>query len=141
MIQKNTKGFTLIEILIVVNIVAILAGLASVLYVEFGNEARCAEVYGVFPRIIRSQGLYATQYNRYYTALDHDAFRVRGVNLSETQYFTYSTFENEFSSFSIKADATDWAAGGWILYNMKGSPQWDSDGVMIKRDWLPESMH
>jgi prepilin-type N-terminal cleavage/methylation domain-containing protein len=140
MITKN-KGFTLLELLIVVNIVAILAGFSSVLYLEFGNEARCAEVYGVFPQIIRSQGLHATKYNRYYMALDHDELRAHGVDLSETQYFTYATFENEFSSFSIKADATDWAAGGWILFNMKGSPQWSSDGVLIKRDWLPESMN
>jgi len=138
MIRKN-KGFTLIELLIVVNIVAILAGLASVLYLEFGNEARCAEVYGVFSRIIRSQGLHTTRYNRYYVALDHDEFRAHGLDLSETEYFTYSTFENEFSSFSIKADATDWATGGWILFNMKGSPQWSADGVMIKREWLPVS--
>ena len=135
---KRNQGFTLVELLIVVNIVAVLAGLASVIYSEFGNEARCAEVYGFFSQIIQTQGLHAIKYNRYYTALTHDELRIHGVDLSEAEYFTYSTFENEFSSFSIRADATDWAAGGWVLFNMKGSPQWSSDGMLIKKDWLPE---
>jgi prepilin-type N-terminal cleavage/methylation domain-containing protein len=137
MATKN-RGFTLVELLVVVNIVAVLAGLASVIYSEFSNEARCAEVYAFFPQIIQSQGLYAIKHNRYYTALTHDELRTHGVDLSEAEYFSYSTAENEFSSFSIRADATEWAAGGWIVFNMKGRPQWSSDGVLIKEDWLPE---
>lgn len=136
-VMRNTKGLTLIELLVVINIVAILVGIGSVYYSEFGDEARCTEIYGVFPGIIRSQGLHAMQYNGYYTALDHDELRGRGVNLSEARYFRYSTFPDESGSFTIHADATDWAPTGWVEFSMKGSPQWSSDDVLIKREWLP----
>lgn len=135
--QRNSRGFTLIELLIVMNIVAILMGLAVVYYAEFGNEARYSEIYGVFPRIIRSQKVYATEHGQYYTALDHGEFLARGVDLSAARYFTYSTFPNEFGAFSIRADTTDWAPGGWVLFAMNGTPTWSSDGAIIKDDWLP----
>jgi prepilin-type N-terminal cleavage/methylation domain-containing protein len=137
-VKRSIKGLTLIELLVAVNVAAILAGVASVYYAEFGNEARYTEIYQVFPRIIRSQGIYAIQHDGYYTAPDHDALRVRGIDLSEVQYFDYSTFHDEFSSFSIRAEAGDWAPGGWVLFNMKQNPQWTADGVMIRTEWLPE---
>jgi prepilin-type N-terminal cleavage/methylation domain-containing protein len=136
-LTRNCRGFTLIELLVVVNIVAVLAGMAVVLYAELGYEARCTEFYGVFSRIIRSQNLYVMEHHRHYTALNQDQWEVHGVDLSDTQYFTYSTFPDESSSFSIRAEATDWAPGGWVLLRMRGDPQWNSDGEVIKRAWLP----
>lgn len=138
-VMRNVKGMTLIELLVVVNIAAILVGMGSVYYSEFSDEARCTEIYSVLPRIIRSQGLYAIQYNGYYTAVDHDELRVKGVDLSEVQLFNYSTFPDvESGSFTIHADATGWAPTGWVEFKMKGSPQWNSDGILIKREWLPD---
>ncbi len=136
-LMNHNKGLALIELLIVVNILAILSAAGSILYSEYSDEARLVEIYTLFPQIIRSQGLYATQYNRYYTASNHDEFRAHGVDLSEVQYFSYSTFPDD-SSFSIRAEATDWAAGGWVLFSMKGSPQWSSDDVIIKSQGLPQ---
>jgi len=131
------KGLTLVELLVIVNIVAILAGVASVLLSEYGDEARALEAYNVFPQIIRSQRFYYMQHNQYYTA-DHDQLKDHGVDVSEARYFAYSTFLNESSTFSVRADATEWATGGWILYAHKGDPTWSCDGVLIKRSWLPE---
>lgn len=136
-VRSNTKGLTLVELLVAVNVLAILVGVASIFYSEFGDEARCTEIYTVFPQIIRSQGLYAMKYNQYYSALDHNELQMHGVDLSEVQYFSYSTFPDD-SSFSIKAQATDWAPGGWVLYKMRGDPEWSSDNVLIKRHWLPD---
>jgi Tfp pilus assembly protein PilE len=137
-VRRNNRGFTLIELLVIVNIVAILFGVASAYYVEFGDEARYTEIYGVFPQIIRSQAFYALQYNGYYTALNRDELKTHGVDVSDVYHFTYSTFPNDASSFSVRADATDWAFGGWVLFNMKETPQWSSDGTVIRREWLPE---
>ena len=138
MTQKNLeKGLTLIELLVVVNIVAILAGAASVLLAEYSDEARALEVYNFFPQIIRSQKFYYIRHNQYYIA-NRGELKDHGVDVSESAYFTYSTFLIGFSSFSVRADATEWAAGGWVQYDHQGDPAWSCDGVLFKNSWLPE---
>ena len=135
--KSSQRGFTLVELLVVVNIVAVLVGVAVIISSEFGTESRCLEIYTVLPQIIRSQTVYCMKNNRYYAA-EHNDFRNYSVDLSETMYFTFSTFPNEFSSFSARADATAWAPGGWAVYNHRGDPTWTCDGVQIRRSWLPE---
>ena len=135
--RYRTKGFTLIELLVVVNIVAVLAGIASVVHSERTGEARCMELYTVLPQIMRSQSVHYLQHNQYYLA-DHDDLGSHGVDLSEAQAFRYSTFLNEFSSYSVRAEATSWAPGGWVVYHQRGEPRWNCDGTVIKRNWLPD---
>jgi prepilin-type N-terminal cleavage/methylation domain-containing protein len=134
--KVSPKGLTLIELLIVVNIIAILVGTASIALSEYSDEAKCLEFYNVFPQMIRSQKFHVMKYNQYYAA-NHNELKDQSVDLSEAGYFTYSTFPNEFGSFSARADARAWAAGGWVLYNDMGDPTWSSDGALIKKDWLP----
>ena len=135
--RVSEQGFTLVELLVVVSIVAILVGLAAIISTKYGSESRCAEVYNVLPQIIRSQASYYMKHNQYYAA-HHNELKDYGVDLSEVKYFTYSAFPNELSSFSVRADATEWAAGGWVLYDHRGGLTWSCDGVLIQRDWLPE---
>ena len=89
--KNSQKGFTLIELMIVVNILAILIGAASVALSEYSYESRCLEVYNVFAQIIRSQAFHFMQYNQYYAANPNE-LKTHGVDLSEAVYFTYSTF-------------------------------------------------
>jgi prepilin-type N-terminal cleavage/methylation domain-containing protein len=135
--RKAQKGLTLVELLIVVNILAILIAAATIVVSEYGSESRSTEIYAVLPQIIRCQAFCYMKNNEYYTA-DHNELRNHGVDLSGAKYFTYSTFPNEVGFFSVRADATEWAAGGWALYNHRGDPTWSSDGVLIKRNWLPQ---
>jgi len=133
----SQKGFSLIELLLVVNILAILVGTASIALSEYSDEARCLEIFSVFPQIIRSQKFHVIKHDQHYSA-NHNELRGFGVDVSNADYFSYSTFPNEFGSFSVRADASDWAPGGWALYNNMGDPEWSSDGVLIKSHWLPE---
>lgn len=94
----SQKGLTLIELLIVVNIVAVLVGVASITLSEYSDEARCMEVYNVLPQIIRSQKFHYMKHNQYYAA-NHNELEDHGVDLSEVEYFSYSTFPNEFEAF------------------------------------------
>ena len=137
MVRNSQVGFTLVEVLVVVNIVAILMGGAKIILSEYGSESKTIEISAVLPQVILSQTLYYMKNNAYYTA-DHNELKSYGVDVSEVKYFTYSVFLNEFSSYSVRADTTGWAAGGWVLYNYRGDPMWSSDGVRIKRNWLPE---
>jgi prepilin-type N-terminal cleavage/methylation domain-containing protein len=134
--KKSEKGLTLIELLIVVNILGILVSTGTIVVSEYGSESRCMEIYSLLPQIIRSQAFYSMKNNDCYTA-GHNELQNYGVDISGARYFTYSTFPNELGFFSVKADATEWAAGGWVLYNHRGDPAWSSDGVLIQRNWLP----
>ena len=133
----SQKGLTLIELLIVVNIVAVLVGVASITVSEHNDEARFMEVYNVLPQIIRSQKFHYMKHNQYYAA-NHNELEDHGVDLSEVRYFSYSTFPNEFEAFSVRADARAWAAGGWALCQHMGDSPWSCDGSLIRRNWLPE---
>jgi prepilin-type N-terminal cleavage/methylation domain-containing protein len=134
--RDSQGGFTLVELLVVVNILAILFGVATIVSGEYGNEAKCMEIHNVLPQIIRAQAYYCMTHNGYFTA-GHDELKNYGVDLAETRYFRYSTFTNDFSSFSVRAEATAWVEGGWVLYNQRGDPVWCCDGVQIQKSWLP----
>jgi prepilin-type N-terminal cleavage/methylation domain-containing protein len=134
--KRRNKGLTLVELLVVVNILAVLAGTASIALSEYGDEAKSLEVYNIFPQIIRSQKFYVMKNDRYYAA-NHNQFKNYGVDVSEAEYFSYSTFPDEVGTFSIRADAGPWAEGGWVQFDQMGDPPWRSDGVFIKQTWLP----
>jgi prepilin-type N-terminal cleavage/methylation domain-containing protein len=133
----SKRGFTLVELLMAVNIMAVLVGTAVVASSEYSDEARCLETYTVLAQIIRSQKFHYMKHDQYYTA-NHEELRGHGVDLTEVEHFTYSTLTNEPGAFSVRADARAWAAGGWVLYNHMADPRWDCDGISIKRAWLPD---
>jgi prepilin-type N-terminal cleavage/methylation domain-containing protein len=130
------EGFSLIELVVVVNLVAILAGVAAASLSGQTEQARCLEIQSVLPQIVHSQKFYFIRYKQYYAA-DHEGLSNRGVDLSDVRYFTYETFPDEGGAFSVRAEATGWAAGGWVLYNYGDDDPWQCDGAVILRDWVP----
>jgi len=59
MIQKDAKGFTLIELMIVVAIIGILAAIAVPNFVSYRNKARVAACVGTSESIRGAQAAYA----------------------------------------------------------------------------------
>jgi prepilin-type N-terminal cleavage/methylation domain-containing protein len=136
--KRVQKGFSLIELIVVVNLMAMLVGIAVAALSGYTEEARCSEIQSVLPQIVHSQKFHFIRYKQYYAA-DHEGLSRRGVDLSDVRYFTYATFPDEDGVFSVMAEATGWTPGGWVLYKHGDDDPWDCDGVVIQRRWLPDS--
>lgn len=64
-IQKPSRGFTLIEVLIVVAIVAILTAIAVPNYTRYVERGRRAEARELLMRVAAAEERYYTNFNRY----------------------------------------------------------------------------
>ena len=62
---KNTRGFTLIELMIVVTIVSVLAALAAVAYTRVTRNQRYSEAVNFIATVHAGQAMYRTSYGRY----------------------------------------------------------------------------
>ena len=89
---KASRGFTLIEMMIVVLVVSILAGLAYYNYGRYAMRARRADGKELLARVAAAQERYYTNFNQYATAITGAP---PGLNftslLSEKGYYTIST--------------------------------------------------
>lgn len=68
--QSNRQGMTLVELLIVVAIMATLAGIVSVPAISFLAKARASDVVGELRRIGNNIELYKQYYNEYPESLE-----------------------------------------------------------------------
>jgi type IV pilus assembly protein PilE len=93
MFKRVAKGFTLIELMVVVAVIAILASLAYYNYSRYAFRARRADGREMLMRVAAAQERYFTNFNRYAASLTDPPPVGLGLNSveSEKRYYTIST--------------------------------------------------
>jgi prepilin-type N-terminal cleavage/methylation domain-containing protein len=115
-ILKNKKGFTLIELMIVVAIIGILAAIAIPNFMNYQCKARQSEAKSNLGAIRVAQETYMAENNTYAADIASLSWETKG----ETEY-TYSITSADNTSFTAQATAA----------NFKGT---DTDTWTIDQD-------
>lgn len=134
------KGFTLVELLVVIILVSILAAIAVPLYLHYSETSKVREALGVIKAIITSQKVEKIRTFKYYSATGGTAstiFLKKGIDISDSFYFTYETVGNA-ETFTVTATATpESRITGTITYD-GATKTWSSTGD-ITPSMLPEA--
>lgn len=109
-IKSNEKGFTLIELMIVVAIIGILAAIAIPNFLNYQCKAKQSEAKANLGTIRSMQEAYFAEYDEYAATMAAIGFSAKG-----TSRYTYTTssntptadFEAEATSTRIKGTSTD----------------------------------
>jgi len=102
--MKTSYGFTLVELLLVMVLVAVLTTIAAIVYPKYTVGARVSEAVVGMKAIILSQKVEKMK-GQYYSADSPVIFRSKGIEL-ETKYFDFSTNPNGASGFQVIATGT-----------------------------------
>ncbi len=100
---RNSKGFTLVELMVVVIIVLVLAGIAVPVYIHYIQEGKKSEAYAVIDSIV-SGGLVYFQKNNTYTGGTLDNWLARDDEQNAV-YFSYALSGLGDAGFTVTATA------------------------------------
>jgi len=99
--MNNDRGFTLIELMVVVIIVGVLAAVAIPLYTGYIKNARTSEGQARLGAIMTAAKAYHQRYSAWPADEDAEGFY---ADFSQTAHFTYSM---DAAGFTVAADGRD----------------------------------
>ena len=135
---RNRKGFTLVELMVVVIIVLVLAGIAVPVYIHYIQEGKKSEAYAVIDSVV-SGALVYFQKNDSYSGGTFDNW-LAADDVGNAVYFTYAISDADDDGFVVTATVT----GGWgptgaeVVWTQSGASAADGDagtGVFSESGW------
>ncbi|HOK56737.1 MAG TPA: prepilin-type N-terminal cleavage/methylation domain-containing protein [bacterium] len=124
--KNRKKGFTLIELMVVVIIVGILAAIAIPLYTGQVKKSKASEGASLVGSIRTAERVYYSQHNEYKVIEDAvSSDEDLGVDASGNKYFTTFSVDGTYAVAYGSGDAAD------IQVRIKlddGTLEWSTDG-------------
>jgi prepilin-type N-terminal cleavage/methylation domain-containing protein len=135
---RNQKGFTLMELMVVVIIVMVLAGIGVPVYMNYIKEGKKTEAYAIIDAINSGAKVYF-QKNGTYAGGSLDKF-LATEDVGNAQYFTYSLSNLAATGYMAKATENGtWApAGAYIEWTQTGAVGANGDpgtGSFAETNW------
>ena len=136
---RNSKGFTLVELMVVVIIVLVLAGIAVPVYIHYIQEGKKSEAYAITDSIV-SGALVYFQKNDTYTG-GNAANWLAADDVGNAAYFAYVISGQGDAGFIVTATATgSWAGtpAGTVIWTQSGADAGAGDagvGVFTEANW------
>jgi len=136
--MKKQRGFTLIELMIVVAIVAILAGVAWPSYQEHVRTTRRADAQGALMGLAQAMERHFTEKGSYSGAADANdvptIFPAQAPIDGGTKFYNLRITDADATSYTLQAQpiaGSAQASDGILELNSAGQKAWDSgnDGI------------